>query len=100
MREEIYKVILCSYMFFLVLGVVYVANQDPYLAYKFSDYGGRYDDTVYVSDQGEKVFHSHRDCEELRKYYISMEAKDAILIGYEPCFECCAIEEEKESLYY
>lgn len=96
MRERIYGVIFIIYIIFLFLGVAYIADQDPYLAYKFSDYGGRYDDTVYVSDQGEKVFHSYSECEELRKYYISMEAKDAILIGYEPCWECCTIKESKE----
>ncbi|MBP3620807.1 MAG: hypothetical protein J6J16_03485 [Lachnospiraceae bacterium] len=96
MREIIYKVLFVIYIIFLFVGVTYIALQDPYLAYKFSDYGGRYDDTVYVSDQGEKVFHSYSECEELRKYYISMEAKDAILIGYEPCWECCTIKERKE----
>lgn len=99
MRKDIYRGILIIYLIFLIFGVIYVACQDPYLAYKFSDYGGRYDDKVYVSDQGEKVFHSYSECEELRKYYISMEAKDAILIGYEPCWKCCTIEKDKESTY-
>lgn len=96
MKNWLYYALFVVFAILLACGVVFVAKQDAYLCYAFSDFSGRYDEIVYISDRGEKVFHEDSKCRELRKYYISIEAKDALLIGYEPCLECCKCKEMED----
>lgn len=74
--------------------IFYIVKSDMYLATVLSDYDGAMTDEVLVSDKGEKVFHTHSNCQDLRVYYISLEAKDAIQLGYEPCEKCCELKDE------